>query len=140
MTFNCLKVTELLWGGSLLFTITFSEIPGTHLIDLGGVKRRVDLGVTQGFWRRDPWIGLALKSLEDDICCFVVKYCWVMVNTVIITVIRILFRLVLFSMFLPLKHNHDLILFTLCWFWLSDGWMVFKRYLKLGKMLFLFLK
>ena len=33
-------------GGSLLFTIQFSEIPGTHFIDLGRMKGRVDLGAT----------------------------------------------------------------------------------------------
>ena len=35
MGFNCLKATEPLRGGSLLFTTKFPEIPGTHLIDLG---------------------------------------------------------------------------------------------------------
>ena len=33
-------------GGSLLFTIQFSQIPGTHFIDLGKMKGRVDLGAT----------------------------------------------------------------------------------------------
>ena len=36
-------------GGSLLFTIQFSEIPGTHFIDIGKMKGRVDLGATQWF-------------------------------------------------------------------------------------------
>ena len=27
-----------LWGGSLLFTTKFPEIPGTHIIDLGRMK------------------------------------------------------------------------------------------------------
>ena len=36
-------------GGSLLFTIQFPEIPGTHFIDLGRMKGRVDLGATQWF-------------------------------------------------------------------------------------------
>ena len=36
--FNCLKTTEPLPGGSLLFTTKFPEIPGTHLIDLGRIK------------------------------------------------------------------------------------------------------
>ena len=35
---NCLKATEPLRGGSLLFTPKFSENPGTHLIDLGRMK------------------------------------------------------------------------------------------------------
>ena len=43
-------------GGSLLFTIQFPEIPGTHFIDLGRMKGWVDLGATQWFWARDPWI------------------------------------------------------------------------------------
>ena len=34
---------EPLWGGSLLFTTRFSEIPGTHFIDLGRTKGWVDL-------------------------------------------------------------------------------------------------
>ena len=38
MGFNCLKATEPPRGGSLLFTTKFSEIPGTHLIDLGKMK------------------------------------------------------------------------------------------------------
>ena len=39
MGFNCHKATESLWGGILLFTTRFPEIPGTHLIDLGRMKR-----------------------------------------------------------------------------------------------------
>ena len=38
MEFNCLKSTEPLRGGSLLFTTKFPEIPGTHLIDFGRMK------------------------------------------------------------------------------------------------------
>ena len=37
---------EPLRGGSLLFTTKFSEIPCTHLIDLGRMKDLVDLGDT----------------------------------------------------------------------------------------------
>ena len=37
-------------GGSLLFTIQFPEIPGTHFIDLGRMKGWVDLGATQWFF------------------------------------------------------------------------------------------
>ena len=43
-------------GGSLLFTIQFPDIPGTHFIDLGRIKGSVNLGTTQWFWTRDPWI------------------------------------------------------------------------------------
>ena len=46
-----------LWGGSLLFTIQFPEITGTHFIDLVRMKGWVDLGATQWFWTCDPWIG-----------------------------------------------------------------------------------
>ena len=46
-----------LWGGSLLFTIKFPKIPGTHFINLGRMKGWVDLGATQWVWTRDPWIG-----------------------------------------------------------------------------------
>ena len=38
-----------LQGGSLLFTIQFPEISGTHFIDLGRKKGWVDLGATQWF-------------------------------------------------------------------------------------------
>ena len=48
---------EPLWGGSLLFTTKFPEIPGTHFIDLGRMKGWVDLGATQWFWTRNLWIG-----------------------------------------------------------------------------------
>ena len=44
-------------GGSLLFTIQFPEIPGTHFINLGRMKGWVDLGATQWFCTRDSWIG-----------------------------------------------------------------------------------
>ena len=46
-----------LWGGSLLFTTKFPEIPGAHFIDLSRMKDWVELGATQWFWARDPWIG-----------------------------------------------------------------------------------
>ena len=36
--FCCLKATEPLRGGSLLFTTKFPEIPGTHFIDLETMK------------------------------------------------------------------------------------------------------
>ena len=48
---------EPLRGGSLLFTTKFPEIPGTHFIDLGGMKDWVELGATQWFWKRNPTIG-----------------------------------------------------------------------------------
>ena len=38
MGFNCLKATDPLRGGSLLFTTKFPEIPRTHLINLGRMK------------------------------------------------------------------------------------------------------
>ena len=38
MGFNCLKATEPLREGNLLFTNKFPEIPGTHLIDLERLK------------------------------------------------------------------------------------------------------
>ena len=44
-------------GGSLVFTIQFPEIPGTHFINLGRMKGWVDLGATQWFWAWDSWIG-----------------------------------------------------------------------------------
>ena len=47
-----------LWEGSLLFTIQFPDIPGTHFNDLGRMKGWVNLGATQRFfWTQDPWIG-----------------------------------------------------------------------------------
>ena len=48
---------EPLWGGSLLFTIRFPDIPGTHFIDLGRMKGWVNLGATQCFRTQDPWTG-----------------------------------------------------------------------------------
>ena len=38
MGLNCLKATEPLREGSLLFTTKFPKIPSTHLIDLGRMK------------------------------------------------------------------------------------------------------
>ena len=49
MGFNCLKATEPLRGGSLLFTTKLPDIPGTHFIDLGRMKAWVDLGANQVF-------------------------------------------------------------------------------------------
>ena len=46
--FNCLKATEPLWGGSLLFTSKFPEISGTHLINLRRMKGWVN------FFRKSP--------------------------------------------------------------------------------------
>ena len=46
---NCLRATERLRGGSLLFTTIFPEIPGTHLINLGKMKSWVNLGATHWF-------------------------------------------------------------------------------------------
>ena len=48
---------EPLREGSSLFTIKFPEIPGNHFIDLGRINGWVDLGATQWFWAREPWIG-----------------------------------------------------------------------------------
>ena len=48
---------EPLRGGSLLFTTKYPEISGTHFTDLGRMKGWVDLGATQWFWTRNPWIG-----------------------------------------------------------------------------------
>ena len=64
MGFNCLKATEPLRGGSLLFTSKFPEIHGTHLIDLGRMKGLVNLGAAQRFWTRDPlvWESSALTT------------------------------------------------------------------------------
>ena len=68
MGFNCLKATEPLWGGSLLFTTKFPEIPGTHLINLGRVKGWVDLGATQWFW---TWTsGLGIQHVPEELVNF----------------------------------------------------------------------
>ena len=48
---------EPLRGGSLLFTTKFSEIPCTHLIDLGRMKDLVDLGDTH-----------SIQSSPLDVC------------------------------------------------------------------------
>ena len=49
MGFLFLKTTGSLREGILLFTTKFPEIPGTHLIDLGRMKGRVDLATPQWF-------------------------------------------------------------------------------------------
>ena len=54
MGFICLKVTESLWRGSLLFTTKFPENPGTHLMDLRRIKGRVDIRATQWFLNTVP--------------------------------------------------------------------------------------
>ena len=47
MGFNCLKAKEPLQGGPLPLTSKFPEIPGTHLINLGRMKGRVNIGTTK---------------------------------------------------------------------------------------------
>ena len=44
-------------GGSLLFTTNFTELPGTHFINLRRMKGWIDLGPTEWIWTRDLWIG-----------------------------------------------------------------------------------
>ena len=58
------KAAEPLWGGSLLFTTKFPEIPDTHLIDIGRMKGWVDLGATQFFLNTVPldWKSSALNA------------------------------------------------------------------------------
>ena len=47
--FQLPQSTELLKGGSLLFTTTFPEISGADMIDLKKMNGCVDLGATQWF-------------------------------------------------------------------------------------------
>ena len=53
---------ERVQGGSLLFTTKFQDIPGTHFIDFGRMKGRVDLGATQ--WFEHGTAGLAIQRLN----------------------------------------------------------------------------
>ena len=56
---------EPLQGGSLLFTTKFSEIPGTHFIDLGRMKDWVDLGPPSSFEHGNP--GLGIQHLNHEV-------------------------------------------------------------------------
>ena len=58
MGYNCLKATEPLQGGSLLFTIQFPEIPGTHFIDLGKMKAESTLEPPSDFEHGTPVLGI----------------------------------------------------------------------------------
>ena len=51
MGFKCLKATEPIQGGSLLFTTKFPKIPGTHFIDLGRIKAESTLKPPSGLER-----------------------------------------------------------------------------------------
>ena len=51
--FNCLKATEPIRGDSLVFTIKFTKIPGTYLINFRRMKGWVNPEATQWFWT-DP--------------------------------------------------------------------------------------
>ena len=55
MGFNFLKAK--LWGESLLFNTRSPRLPGAHWVDLRRKNGCVDLGATQQFWPKDPWIG-----------------------------------------------------------------------------------
>ena len=48
---------EPIRGASLPFTTKSPETPGTHFINNRRMKGWVNLGATQWFWTRDPWIG-----------------------------------------------------------------------------------
>ena len=62
---------EPLWRGSLLFTTKFSEIPGTHFINLRSrMKGWVNFGATQWFWTQDPWIG---NPVQKTVFVFKIK-------------------------------------------------------------------
>ena len=63
-----------LWGGSLLFTTKFPEIPGTHFIDLGRMKVWVDLGATQWFWTQDTWIWIQHLNHKAIAPLIIVQY------------------------------------------------------------------
>ena len=65
MGFNCLRLKPLR-GGSLLFTIQFPQIPGTHFIDFRRMKGWVNLAATQWFWTRDSWIGNPAPSILES--------------------------------------------------------------------------
>ena len=49
---------EPLWGGSLLFTTKFPEIPGTYLSTLEGWKAESTLEPPSGFEHRTPGLGV----------------------------------------------------------------------------------
>ena len=53
MGFSSLMATEPLWGDSLLFTIQFPGLPGTHLINFWQ-DGRLNLEATQQIWIQDP--------------------------------------------------------------------------------------
>ena len=63
MGFTTASRLEPLWGGSLLFITKFSEIPGTHFINLWRMKGWVDLGATQWFWMWYIWMGNPMLEL-----------------------------------------------------------------------------
>ena len=58
MRFNCIKATEPLWGGSLLFTTKFPEIPGYQFINIKKMKVRVDMEPPSGFEHGAPGLGI----------------------------------------------------------------------------------
>ena len=51
-------------------TTKFPEISSTHLIDLEKMKGWVDLGASQWFWTREPWIGNPASSFVSFIKTF----------------------------------------------------------------------
>ena len=73
MGFNCLKAAEPLQRNSLLFTTKISEIPGTHLINLGRIKGWVG----QWFWTRTLGLGIqCLKTTWPLLHNCSVKHLW----------------------------------------------------------------
>ena len=60
MGFNCLKHTKPLEGDSLLFTTQSPGVPGTHLINFGGMKgwNNLNLEATKQIWISNSGLGI----------------------------------------------------------------------------------
>ena len=63
--FNCLKHAEPIRRDTLLLTTKSPGIPGTHLINLRGVKGWVNLGAIHWLWTQDPWIRKPAPTLTN---------------------------------------------------------------------------
>ena len=67
--------TGPLQGDSLIFTTQFLGFSDSHLINLGRMKSRVDLGATQQFWTQNHWIGNSAPELLGNCSIQYNSYC-----------------------------------------------------------------
>ena len=74
MVFNSLKAPEPLRGDSLLFTIRFTKIRGTYLIDLGRMKGWVETEAELNFVIKSDEKTMYVRTAQETIMIYSIRY------------------------------------------------------------------